>query len=114
MALNAAPAGREGEGVSLRWPSTHTRLAAARLVHTVGSEWHGNWENFRAGFHSLPQVTLSLVDGSASSQAWLTLRAMENDRELVARQLGREPRAFRRVAVRCPFGCPAVTEQSPY
>jgi hypothetical protein len=36
------------------------------------------------------------------------------DRKLVARQLGREPRAFRRVAVRCPFGAPAVTEQSPY
>jgi uncharacterized protein len=37
-----------------------------------------------------------------------------NDREIVARQLGREPRAFRRVAVRCPFGKPAVTEQSPF
>ena len=37
-----------------------------------------------------------------------------DDRELVARQLGRTPRAFRRVAVRCPFGRPAVTEQSPY
>jgi hypothetical protein len=36
------------------------------------------------------------------------------DRALVARQLGREPRAFRRVAVRCPFGAPAVTEQDPY
>jgi len=36
------------------------------------------------------------------------------DREVVARQLGREPRAFRRVAVRCPFGSPAVTEQQPY
>lgn len=36
-----------------------------------------------------------------------------DDRELVARQLGREPRAFRRVAVRCPFGRPAVTEQFP-
>ena len=36
------------------------------------------------------------------------------DRALVARQIGREPRAFRRVAVRCPFGRPAVTEQSPY
>ena len=32
----------------------------------------------------------------------------------VARQLGRRPRAFRRVAVRCPFGRPAVAEQSPY
>jgi hypothetical protein len=37
-----------------------------------------------------------------------------DDRAVVARQLGREPRAFRRVAVRCPFGCPAVTEQEPY
>lgn len=36
------------------------------------------------------------------------------DREFVARQLGREPRAFHRVAVRCPFGAPAVTEQQPY
>ena len=36
------------------------------------------------------------------------------DRAVVARQIGREPRAFRRVAVRCPFGRPAVTEQSPY
>jgi hypothetical protein len=37
-----------------------------------------------------------------------------DDRAVVARQLGREPRAFRRVAVRCPFGRPAVTEQWPY
>jgi len=37
-----------------------------------------------------------------------------DDRELVARQLGREPRAFRRVALRCPFARPAVTEQEPY
>ena len=37
-----------------------------------------------------------------------------DDRAVVAGQLGREPRAFRRVVVRCPFGRPAVTEQSPY
>ena len=36
------------------------------------------------------------------------------DRAVVARQLGREPRTLRRVAVRCPFGAPAVTEQAPY
>jgi len=40
--------------------------------------------------------------------------APPTDRELVAHQLGREPRAFHRVAVRCPFGAPAVTEQQPY
>lgn len=37
-----------------------------------------------------------------------------DDRAVVARQLGRPPRAFGRVAVRCPFGLPAVTEQTPY
>jgi hypothetical protein len=39
---------------------------------------------------------------------------MEDDRAVVARQIGREPRAFRRVVVRCPFGRPAVTEQAPF
>ncbi|HUF00797.1 MAG TPA: DUF501 domain-containing protein [Gaiellaceae bacterium] len=37
-----------------------------------------------------------------------------DERELVGRQLGRSPRAFRRVVVRCPYGLPAVTEQAPY
>ena len=35
-----------------------------------------------------------------------------DERAVVERQLGRAPRAFRRVAVRCPFGNPAVTEQA--
>jgi uncharacterized protein len=35
------------------------------------------------------------------------------DEAVVERQLGRPPRAFRRVAVRCPWGLPAVTEQWP-
>jgi hypothetical protein len=37
-----------------------------------------------------------------------------DDREIVERQLGRAPRAFVRVAVRCPYGRPAVTEQAPF
>ncbi|MDQ4030093.1 MAG: DUF501 domain-containing protein [Actinomycetota bacterium] len=37
-----------------------------------------------------------------------------DDRAVVERQLGRPTRAFRRVARRCPFGLPAVTEQAPY
>ena len=37
-----------------------------------------------------------------------------DDRAVVAAQLGRPPRAFRRVVVRCAYGLPAVTEQSPY
>jgi uncharacterized protein len=37
-----------------------------------------------------------------------------DDLELVERQIGRPPRAFRRVVVRCPWGRPAVTEQKPH
>jgi len=37
-----------------------------------------------------------------------------DDLEVVERQLGRAPRAFRRVALRCPFGAPAVVEQEPF
>jgi hypothetical protein len=37
-----------------------------------------------------------------------------DDRAIVASQLGRAPRALRRVVVRCPYGLPAVTEQEPY
>ena len=40
--------------------------------------------------------------------------AVVDDRSIVAAQIGREPRAFSHVAVRCPFGYPAVTEQKPY
>ena len=39
---------------------------------------------------------------------------MESDRAVVERQLGRPPRAFRRVVVRCPAGYPAVTEQHSF
>jgi uncharacterized protein len=39
---------------------------------------------------------------------------MESDRAAVERQLGRPPRAFRRVVVQCPFGHPAVTEQHAF
>jgi uncharacterized protein len=39
---------------------------------------------------------------------------MDDDRAVVERQLGRPPRAFKRIVVRCPFGLPAVTEQHAY
>jgi uncharacterized protein len=34
-----------------------------------------------------------------------------DDKAVVEQQLGRPPRAFRRVVVRCPYGRPAITEQ---
>jgi hypothetical protein len=37
-----------------------------------------------------------------------------DDRAVVERQLGRKPRAFRNVVVRCPYGRPAVTEQNAF
>ena len=39
---------------------------------------------------------------------------MDDDLAVVERQLGRRPRAFRRVVVRCPYGRPAVTEQAAF
>jgi uncharacterized protein len=39
---------------------------------------------------------------------------MDADEAIVERQLARRPRAFRGVAVRCPYGRPAVTEQEPF
>ena len=58
------------------------------------------WRAARTGQHDGPPCTLT--------------DPRRTDRAVVARQIGREPRAFRRVVVRCPFGRPAVTEQSPY
>src|SRR5581483_4589266 len=50
-----------------------------------------------------------------AARAQVTIRHLaDTDRATVERQLGRPPRAFRRVAVRCPFGRPAVTEQAPF
>ena len=37
-----------------------------------------------------------------------------DDGRVVSWQLGRPARPFRRVAVRCPHGYPAVTEQAPF
>lgn len=37
-----------------------------------------------------------------------------DDRAVLERQLGRKPRAFRRVVRRCPFAAPAVTEQASF
>ncbi|HEY7004202.1 MAG TPA: DUF501 domain-containing protein [Gaiellaceae bacterium] len=37
-----------------------------------------------------------------------------DDARVVSWQLGRPARPFRQVAARCPYGFPAVTEQTPY
>jgi uncharacterized protein len=39
---------------------------------------------------------------------------VDDDLAVVERQLGRSPRAFRGVVVRCPFGRPAVTRQAAF
>lgn len=66
----------------------------------------------------------SLGDDRADSRQRLKSRApawggasniaVMDDRSIVAAQIGRDPRAFLRVAARCPFGFPAVSEQKPY
>jgi hypothetical protein len=39
---------------------------------------------------------------------------VDDDLVVVEQQLGRRPRAFSGVVVRCPFGRPAVTRQAPF
>jgi hypothetical protein len=56
---------------------------------------------------------------STSSQAFRNeeLRGYDDlvdDQSVVSWQLGRPARSIERVAVRCPFGFPAVTEQAPF
>src|SRR3954470_17196306 len=62
------------------------------------------------------RASISSSSKASRPGAALTLRStvMESDRATVEAQLGRPPRAFRRVVVRCPSGHPTVTEQSPY
>ena len=59
-------------------------------------------------------IVKGIASGAARTRALRSGKSAMDDRALVERQLGRPPRAFRRVAARCPFGAPAVTEQAPY
>ena len=67
-----------------------------------------------------PGERLFIVKGIAAWQRsspvrdTVELRRLWTIATLVERQIGRRPRAFRRVAARCPYGLPAVTEQEPY
>src|SRR6266511_5434873 len=60
---------------------------------------------------SIPVSTSSSSRESPGGRRHIASTGMEDDRAVLERQLGRPPRAFRRVVVRCPFGRPAVTEQ---
>src|SRR5207244_11144136 len=62
---------------------------------------------------SSPASVSSLSKGSKRGSTRSIRSGGMEDEAVVARQLGRPPRAFRRVAVRCPYGRPAVTEQWP-
>ena len=90
-ASRAARAGRDRERAVPRGAPDQPRPARRAALHRQG----------RRGVASRAGAALPAVG------------AMD-DRALVARQLGRPPRAFLRVAARCPFGAPAVTEQAPY
>ena len=62
-----------------------------------------------------PGERLYIVKGvSAWLHGRLRSRAVDDDRAIVERQLGRPPRRSGPVAVRCPFGRPAVTEQAAF
>jgi len=96
-----------GRGKGIRGEGFATRITAEACLSP-----EGNWARGAAdgpAAKSIFRLIATNVQRAASS-----LSRMDDDRTVVARQIGREPRAFRRVVVRCPFGRPAVTEQSPY
>ena len=69
---------------------------------------------FRSGGACSAQVLTGTSDARPARLRGFRKTEEMNDEEIVARQLGRTPRALRRVVVRCPYGRPAVTEQDPY
>src|SRR5207244_12499664 len=62
---------------------------------------------------SSPASVSSLSKGSKRGSTRSIRSGGMEDEVVVAQQLGRPPRALRRVAVRGPYGRPAVTEQWP-
>ncbi|QRP47050.1 DUF501 domain-containing protein [Amycolatopsis sp. FDAARGOS 1241] len=56
-------------------------------------------------------ISLDVVNSSNSSTRFEPVS--EADREIIAEQLGRPPRALRAVAARCPSGHPSVVQTSP-
>ena len=67
----------------------------------------------RGGGRAPPPPVEDAVAGRRKGQGY-DRAVVDEDRRVVERQLGRPPRAFRRVVGRCPWGLPAVTEQDPY
>ena len=124
---SASSTGSRSTATSTRRPSsTAARREVSRLetqqrqlkqrIATVGTGPDLVREARRLGFVK-PGEQLFIVRGIA---AWRARRRTTNldqpmdDLAIVERQLGRPPRAFRRVAVRCPYGAPAVVEQEPF
>ena len=98
---------RAAEVQELRGRSARARGARSRLGQRRGALARGAPARPRpAG-----RAPLHRQGHPGVAEAQRTIRSAMDDRALVERQLGRPPRAFRRVVVRCPFGAPAVTEQ---
>ena len=86
------------------------RLGASTSLATLARE-------ARALGYVRPGEHLFIVKGIAgrlaAASSGVACRRMDTDRAIVAKQIGREPRAFRRVAVRCPFGTPGGHRAEP-
>ena len=91
-----APARRlhHGAGALARGAADGPREAGRAALHRQGrrSEWRRAQAQHGRGYHRAEWMTVRSSSGSSAGA----------------------PRAFRRVAARCPFGAPAVTEQAPY
>src|SRR3954466_1766476 len=98
-----------------RLRSSRPRSESSGSAHRRRRHWTASRSRRDSSATSAPASTSSSSRASRRGRTrTLGSTVVESDRAVVERQLGRPPRAFRRVAVRCPFGRPAVTEQAAY
>src|SRR3954463_15435145 len=98
-----------------RLRSSRPRSESSGSAHRRRRHWTASRSRRDSSATSAPASTSSSSRASRRGRRrTLGSTVVESDRAVVERQLGRPPRAFRRVAVRCPFGRPAVTEQAAY
>src|SRR3954466_918355 len=98
-----------------RLRSSRPRSESSGSAHRRRRHWTASRSRRDSSATSAPASTSSSSRASRRGRTrTLGSTVVESDRAVVERQLGRPPRAFRRVAVRCPFGRPAVTEQAAF
>ena len=118
LETRSEPRPAEAQVVALRAEKAASRAEACAHDERRGARPRGAADRLRqarrAPLHRQGHPGLAAPAPHSRHPDHLATVSRVEDRDVVERQIGRRPRAFRRVAARCPFGMPAVTEQEPY